>query len=106
MIMPTPADLAKRNYSQELAAYTFEQWRIARQQQEAARNSNNDNNRPPSSADRRSGSPRDRERDEQQQDAEAGENVNGHSPRSHAERNRLRVHDFATSTAPLVNGTA
>ena len=100
--MSTQLELAKWKYSQELAAYTFEQWRIARQQREAARNSNSSNNNTPGSSDMRPNPTRDRvhERDEQHS-AGAGENHN-----SCAERSRLRVHDFVTSTAPLVNGTA
>ena len=101
--MSTQLDLAKRKYSRELAAYTFEQWRIARQQREAAKNSNSTtNNNTSGNSDVRSNSTRDRghEQDEQHS-VGAGENHN-----SCAERSRLRVHDFATSTAPLVNGTA
>ena len=100
--MSTQLELAKRKYSQELAAYTFEQWRIARQQREAARNSNSSNNNTPGSSDVRPNSTRDHVHEQDgQHSAAAGENHN-----SCAERSRLRVHDFATSTAPLVNGTA
>ena len=100
--MSTQLELAKRKYSQELAAYTFEQWRIAQQQREAAKSSKISNNNTSGNSDVRSNSTSDRghERDEQHS-VGAGENHN-----SCAERSRLRVHDFATSTAPLVNGTA
>lgn len=90
VIMPTQVDLAKRRYSQELAAYTLEQWRIARRQQEASRNAADDNTN-----DRRSGSPRDR-----------SDSVQGsRTPRT--DRSRLLAIDFATTAnAPVVNGTA
>ncbi|OCB85226.1 hypothetical protein A7U60_g7853 [Sanghuangporus baumii] len=81
-------ETAKKRYSQQLAAYTRQQFRVAQSALEAARaaNGTNGDSRPRAAAGEDSGRHRSRSRD------------------SHRTRN-FRVVDFAQK-APLVNGTA
>ncbi|KAL5495583.1 hypothetical protein ACEPAI_1046 [Sanghuangporus weigelae] len=86
--MPDNTEIAKKRYSQQLAAYTRQQFRVAQSAQEAARAANgpNGDSRPRAAGGEDAGRRRSRSGD------------------SHRARN-FRVIDFAQN-APLVNGTA
>ncbi|KAL5534556.1 hypothetical protein ACEPAG_1019 [Sanghuangporus baumii] len=85
--MPNNTEIAKKRYSQQLAAYTRQQFRVAQSAQEAARAANGPNGDSRSRAGGEdAGRRRSRSRD------------------SHRARN-FRAIDFAQN-APLVNGTA
>ncbi|KAL5518653.1 hypothetical protein ACEPAH_336 [Sanghuangporus vaninii] len=85
--MSDNTEIAKKRYSQQLAAYTRQQFRIAQSALEAARaNGPNGDSRPRANAGEDSSSRRSRSRDSQR-------------------ARNFRVVDFAQK-APLVNGTA